>query len=66
MDKPKTVLHHDDPPCTARLKNGFCHECSLTPDMQSTCLYYYCPSCNIPLNSLMCPRCKKEFKNPSS
>ena len=44
--KPKTkrVLHHDDPPCTARLNDGFCPKCKLRPDMQSTCLYLYCLS----------------------
>lgn len=39
----KLVMHHDDPPCEARLElDGRCPECKLHPDMQSTCFYYYC------------------------
>ncbi|MDO8571687.1 MAG: hypothetical protein Q7R79_03330, partial [bacterium] len=48
----KMILHHDDPPCTARLHNGFCRECNFIPDMQSTCFYFYCPTCDIPLKNL--------------
>ncbi len=62
--KAKTVLHHDDPPCTARLDNGFCRECGLTPDTQSICFYFYCPSCDCPLANLKCPKCKRTFKRP--
>ncbi len=56
------VLHHDDPPCTARLKDGYCESCELRPDMQSTALYPYCPKCDIPLKSSRCSDCKKNFK----
>lgn len=64
--KAKMVLHHDDPPCTARLDNGFCAKCKLTPDMQSTCLYFYCPHCDIRLKKLKCPQCGQVFKSPTS
>ena len=64
MSKVKMVLHHDDPPCTARLVNGFCLLCNLTPDMQSTCFYFYCPSCDVPLKHLQCPKCRKTFESP--
>ncbi|MDO8743248.1 MAG: hypothetical protein Q7J30_01660 [Candidatus Azambacteria bacterium] len=63
MVKAKKVLHHDDPPCSARLDNGFCHGCNLTPDMQSTCFYLYCPSCDCRLENLKCPNCKQTFKH---
>ncbi|MBI2108689.1 MAG: hypothetical protein HYT93_00710 [Parcubacteria group bacterium] len=61
------VLHHDDSPCTARLnKNGYCPECKFVPDMQSTCFYYYCPACNIPLpsKSMTCTQCNHTFAKP--
>lgn len=64
--KAKMVLHHDDPPCTARLDNGFCTKCDLTPDMQSTCFYFYCSSCDIRLKKLKCPQCGQVFKSPTS
>ncbi len=60
----KLVLHHDDPPCAARLDNGFCHECNFTPDMQSTCFYFYCPICDVPLKKMACPKCGQTFKRP--
>ena len=60
--KAEIVLHHDDPPCNARLKNGFCPECKLRPDMQSLCFYFYCPSCNIRLDKMKCPNCKETFE----
>ena len=63
--KVKFVLHHDDPPCTARLNDGFCQKCHLRPDMQSTCLYLYCPSCNRRLKKLKCPKCGQAFKHPN-
>jgi len=53
----KLVLHHDDPPCVARLSDGYCNECRYVPDMQSTCLYSYCPSCDVPLKKMKCPKC---------
>jgi hypothetical protein len=58
----KWVLHHDDPPCTARLIDGFCPECKRFPDMQSTCFYFYCPNCDIRLKEMECPKCKQTFK----
>ncbi len=63
--EPKKVLHHDDPPCTARLDDGFCQTCKFRPDMQSTCLYLYCPSCDKRLKKLKCPKCGKVFKHPN-
>ena len=62
--KADLVLHHDDPPCEARLKEGYCPECRLRPDMQSTCLWPYCPSCKVPLRKLRCPGCGQDFENP--
>ncbi len=33
------VLHHDDPPCSARLRaDGYCTACRIIPDMQSLAL----------------------------
>ena len=64
MLKAKMVLHHDDPPCAARLNNGYCTECKFVPDMQSTCLYFYCPSCDCHLKNLKCPRCGQTFEKP--
>ncbi len=65
MAKAKLVLHHDDPPCQARLdENGYCRECGLTPDMQSTCFHFYCPSCDRPLKKLRCPACGQTFERP--
>ncbi len=59
---PKEVLHHDDPPCNARLINGWCDKCGVYPDTQSTCIYYYCPDCNERLHDSKCPKCKKSFE----
>lgn len=64
VKKPNMVLHHDDPPCTARLKDGFCPGCKLKPDTQSTCIYLYCPACASPLKDLKCPYCEQTFKAP--
>jgi hypothetical protein len=61
----KMFLHHADPPCTTRLNHGFCSECNLVPDMQSTCFYFYCPSCDCQLKNMKCPKCKLSFKRPS-
>jgi len=59
----KMVLHHDDPPCTARLDvTGYCSECKLNPDMQSTAFYYYCSACDTMLKNMQCPKCKKQFE----
>ena len=62
----KLVLHHDDPPCTARLEeSGRCPECHFHPDMQSTCFYFYCPSCDVLLpKDLKCLKCGQTFKRP--
>jgi hypothetical protein len=59
--KAKVVLYHDDPPCTARLVNGFCPECKFIPDMQSLSGKYHCPKCDTPLENMTCPSCKKTF-----
>ena len=66
MPKAKLVLHHDDPPCTARLEdNGYCRKCRLHPDMQSTCFYFYCPTCNVRLRKDMkCPQCGQAHERP--
>jgi hypothetical protein len=62
--KARLVLHHDDPPCQARLHDGHCRVCDIHPDMQSTALWYYCPTCVIPLKDLTCPACKQTFEKP--
>jgi len=60
------VLHHDDPPCTARLNpDGYCPECRYHPDMQSKCFYYYCPNCQIPLKDMACPVCQQTYEKPA-
>lgn len=61
LNKPKLVLHHDDPPCEERLNGGYCEKCKLHPDMQSTCLWSYCPICYVPLKKMECPKCKRQF-----
>jgi len=67
IEEAKWVGHHDDPPCTARLINGSCPVCDITPDMQSTTLYLYCPSCDLLLkDDLKCPKCGQIFKRPNS
>jgi len=63
MKKAKLVAHHDDPPCTARLTYGRCNRCNLIPDMQSICLYAYCPKCDCSLTKMRCPGCKQTFKS---
>lgn len=62
----KMVLHHDDHPCRARLMNGFCSDCGFAPDMQSTCLLPYCPSCSVLLKfkNMQCPQCLQLFVRP--
>lgn len=64
----KKVMHHDDPPCNARLGlDGFCSHCHIIPDMQSLQLWAYCPDCDIPLGSeFKCSKCGKMFANPFS
>ncbi len=64
-EKAKMVLHHDDPPCEAKLFHGYCQECNITPDTQSTALYPYCTKCDCKLADLKCPQCNKVFLNPS-
>jgi len=59
--KAKLILHHDDPPCTERLIDGYCYECNLHPDTQSTCFYPYCPKCNVRLYNMKCPKCNKKY-----
>jgi len=66
MAKAKLVLHHDDPPCEVRLEDGFCPECKFTPDMQSTCFHFYCPTCDCPLDKLKCPKCGQTFERPNT
>ena len=63
MKKAKLVAYHDDPPCTARLIDGRCDRCNLIPDMQSICLYAYCPKCDCFLTKRRCPECKQSFKS---
>ncbi|HXK36931.1 MAG TPA: hypothetical protein VJ553_05100 [Candidatus Paceibacterota bacterium] len=64
--KAKMVLHHDDPPCGARLEpTGRCGLCNLFPDMQSTALWPYCPACDVPLKGMRCPECRHAFEKPS-
>lgn len=59
----KGVLHHDDPPCAARLEKGFCPRCKFLPDTQSTCLRFYCPVCDVLLEKSQCPKCKQDFEH---
>ena len=61
--KAKWILHHDDPPCEARLESdGFCKVCGFHPDTQSKCLYPYCSKCNVKLINLKCPKCGQEYE----
>lgn len=63
--KAKLILHHDDPPCEARLDaGGSCPKCRIHPDMQSTCFHFYCPTCDLPLRKLKCPKCGQTFERP--
>jgi len=62
----KKVFHHDDPPCNARLVDRYCPECKFHPDIQSLCIYYYCPSCDVPLVNLKCDKCQHSFEIPRS
>lgn len=65
MAEAKLVLHHDDPPCAARLESyGFCPKCNCHPDTQSTATYCYCPVCDVKLEYLRCPLCRKIFEMP--
>lgn len=65
-EKAKMVLHHDDPPCRARLNYGFSKSAMFFPDTQSRRLLPYCPlSCDCPLKNLKCPKCKRTFKRPA-
>lgn len=52
MEKAKRVLYHDDPPCEERLVDGYCVKCGVVPDMQSLCLWPYCPRCDVPLERM--------------
>lgn len=61
----RLVLCHDDPPCEEPLVKGHCRTCDITPDTQSKCLIPYCPKCNIRLERMECPNCKKSFEQPS-
>ena len=64
--KAKLVLHHDDPPCTARLDaNGNCPECGVHPYMQSTAFHYYCTICRVPLKNMTCIVCRTAFEKPA-
>lgn len=65
METAKKILYHDDPPCQARLdENGDCPDCKTHPDMQSLAIWHYCPTCDLPLKKLCCPKCKKAFEKP--
>ncbi len=68
MKKAKMVLHHDsdgDLRCEARLDDkGDCPKCKVHPDMQSLCLWPYCPRCDCPLENMKCPSCGYTFKRP--
>lgn len=61
--KAKAVFYHDDPPCNARLYNGWCLDCNLYPDMQSKCIYLHCPLCDCRLKHMECPECGQTFKS---
>lgn len=59
----KRILVHDDGPCSngqenTPLENGFCPVCGITPDMQSTAIFFYCPVDNVRLGKgRECPVC---------
>ena len=64
--KPKLVAHHDDSPCCKRLNpDGFCPECNLYSDTQSKSLWYYCPTCDLELENMICSGCKWVFIRPN-
>jgi HAD superfamily hydrolase (TIGR01509 family) len=64
--KSKFIAHHDDPPCEHRLSpDGFCEKCQLYPDTQSKSLWYYCPTCDVPLEKMACPMCKWVLEKPT-
>jgi len=59
----KLVMHHDDPPCEARLDSNYCcPECGFPPDMRCMALYFYCPTCDMKLKDMKCPICKQTFE----
>ena len=59
----KKALHHDDPPCEAKLdERGDCPVCKLHPDMQSTAFHFCCPDCDVPLLRMRCPDCGTKFR----
>lgn len=61
----KTVYHHNDPPCNARLdEDGHCPSCRLSPDTQSVVLRHYCPECDVLLNVEECPKCGVAYSLP--
>lgn len=61
------VVHHDDPPCEARLtRRGYCEACKLYPDTQSKQLWYYCPDCDVPLREMSCPDCGTAYDKPGA
>ncbi len=62
MRKARIVQFHDDPPCNARLDEGFCNNCNLLPDMQSIMIYFYCPKCDVLLKNMQCAECGEKFK----
>lgn len=60
------VLCHDDGPCADGKKHtplieGHCPACGFTPDMQSTCLDFYCPRDGSRLIKGVCPTCNQTF-----
>ncbi len=63
MRKSLWGLHHDDPPCFAKLVNGYCLVCKYPPDMQSTAFHRYCPDCKVELDgkTMKCPNCDQTF-----
>ncbi len=67
--KAKMVMHHDDPPCEERLviRDGgrYCPACRLHLDMQSLCLWSYCPECDEPLKKMECSKCGQIYERPS-
>ena len=64
--EPKLVGHHDDSPCTARLRpDGECPACDIQPDMQSLAMLPYCTTCDVPLKNLECPKCHVVYEKKS-
>ena len=48
----KAIVYHDDD-CGETLQGGKCEKCGFIPDMQSLGMMYFCPVCNVEVESYM-------------